>query len=766
MATAAESPSLGTVFSRPFGLTEVWAVGVNTLAKEESWLRDLRLHPDDKPSPAKNKWIYVFNDGMGATGRPDLYAEIFADRNGKLAIVEGRKRLETESDKAPRPSPIPSNAIVLPHTINGDRVYYYFLVARARLNQDALVDLCDYNRDLFIRRDLAQDDAFVKGPDGGDLLPVVDPLTIAVNLHREYERACNEHQYYTVPTERHTPRDAAQVRNRALAYTMAALLKRVTDSNDNLGAKYRGLPERLSGFISDYEQEDGRLRGNREKAARVLCAYLDSRLMSEASAWYPAGKPEHEHWNNVWAFSRRRLIESRAGQAWLEDKLEEADNPKSRDRAILGMLGFLKPEDPLEPLKSPFEAFRKQNAFIVHVYAQIIPIYMQRRKAQLVALAEVDQRRAAEFLKHVQQELAWSTRDLNRFLEWNRVAVQVEVEGGLEKVLARHYERSDQTTGLRTIQSLKRSELAAQAKVERALSVSAGADKKAAAAAAAVDWQEGTGSDTGYKFTSRDASQSPTKENFERGLVTLRVLQSGIEFANFLWTLGKVGNDAFDGENLLALADAMVDATEVFTSVTPDLAKSMGRSHGNMNPKLAGRVSLSHAVGIVGGLIDFAQATIEIRKASVRQDMELAGAQTVVLVGSAAQMVLGFFLGTPILAGIAAAAKMITRSISCRYGTNTLWVGARIEIVRKNPQKNPRKSRVSNAQRSPRRHPFKSGSTASVSIASTDMTGTSLDQPWFNQFRTAAPWPAGCAGRCRHRGYREAFCVAKRGQPS
>src|SRR5687767_7299030 len=127
---------MSTVISRPFRFTEFVLFDCPS-ADEGTW-KPVKLPDDREPPVVKNKFIYVFQL-LGS--KVELYAELFAEPQGVLSVVAGQDARALERDKRPAFTPVGGGpSFTVPHTINGKRAFYFFVVSRIRLPADSIAD--------------------------------------------------------------------------------------------------------------------------------------------------------------------------------------------------------------------------------------------------------------------------------------------------------------------------------------------------------------------------------------------------------------------------------------------------------------------------------------------------------------------------------------------------------------------------------------------------------------------------------------------------
>jgi len=154
------------------------------------------------------RWIYVFRFSSSA-GRVRLSHEIHVNgATHALALTAmvpfENKRVASGADMAPdpnergKPEDLGATTIRFPRRIQGEQVVYYFLATRVRLPSAQILEI---EQDGHMQRWLPPvtfepDDPNVlwpeKGSDQPAIVPVVDPITIALHLHGIYRAALQD----------------------------------------------------------------------------------------------------------------------------------------------------------------------------------------------------------------------------------------------------------------------------------------------------------------------------------------------------------------------------------------------------------------------------------------------------------------------------------------------------------------------------------------------------------------------------------------------
>lgn len=284
---------MSTTISRPFRFTEFQLFDVP--AKDESTWKPVALPSDKEPPRFSGKFVYAFRVLGDDT---QLFAEIFADQQGNLAVFPGRVARATERDKRDQPTPTGSDRFTLPHTINGKRAFYFFIVSRIRLHVSTINDLEVERPPALVALDLEKDDSFlfVGSSDGNSsssetFLPVIDPITIGINLHTRYEQACNELIAFTMEFKEQSDAQRTRVRDRHKALFLAKLLQSVMegDPSDKLGLKNEfknSDPSAVKAYIDAYDKTVQDLVKRRDRLVEPLVHFLAGKLLETTENSY------------------------------------------------------------------------------------------------------------------------------------------------------------------------------------------------------------------------------------------------------------------------------------------------------------------------------------------------------------------------------------------------------------------------------------------------------------------------------------------------
>ena len=249
-----------------------------------------------------------------------------------LSVVAGQDARALERDKRPAFTPVGGGpSFTVPHTINGKRAFYFFVVSRIRLPADSIANFENSRpRSLGPALDLEPDATFLlaAGSDGTTstvetFLPVIDPISIALKLHERYENACNELIGFTMEFAEQTADQRKRVRDRYKALLLARLLRSVVEADpaDKLGLvnEFKGNDATApSRFIDEHDQTVTRLVSTRDKLAEPLLHFLNGKLLIAIEDSYRVFEDADYHrWLQVFALMMERVNESPLGKARL-----------------------------------------------------------------------------------------------------------------------------------------------------------------------------------------------------------------------------------------------------------------------------------------------------------------------------------------------------------------------------------------------------------------------------------------------------------------
>jgi hypothetical protein len=298
-----------------------------------------------------SKWIYAYATGDEAHPKiPFLSREFYVDDQGHLSSLDGAKRLNFEVDVAPDPAPVAGAALA--HTIQGEHQRYVFIGARGRLCMEAIFSIQQMLTKLIIKPGdmMIFKPQYLQPIDSKTFQAlVIDPLTLAESLSLEYQQALDYARAYWIPIEQDpnkpTNEEAEKHRLKLARYQLAKMVEQslVPPGNpldvarflQGNGKDHPGT--KLHDFISEVEIEaDVRVSRARAKV-RTLIAFLKTPLWQEVMGWYlgrdcepksMAAKTIGELFWEAQARTQVRMIETREGQDYLQERLKDPNGPR------------------------------------------------------------------------------------------------------------------------------------------------------------------------------------------------------------------------------------------------------------------------------------------------------------------------------------------------------------------------------------------------------------------------------------------------------
>jgi len=224
------------------------------------------------------RWIYVFRSYINVQSTGQWVAELYLDKGQLSATPMEDARVAPEK----RAKPVSAGkTISFARRVNGHAMAYYFFAARTRLSLAAIDELQLHVQDYVPPHTFEPDDAnlVVKGQE--ILVPVLDPITVAMHLHAYYVEAANDAIEY-VATHKEMPRDEQDaVLRRQKKVLLARVLKAVVDGDKSNTLVNALAPDQaaLDDFLAEYQKQvDARARW-RDRWSAYLCNWLRSRPM-------------------------------------------------------------------------------------------------------------------------------------------------------------------------------------------------------------------------------------------------------------------------------------------------------------------------------------------------------------------------------------------------------------------------------------------------------------------------------------------------------
>lgn len=313
------------VFSRSFRFVEWKFVIASKGTSTPFGDRDQPQHKATKEID-RQKWIYVFRNNHEREGYADVEEEILIDKNCEMAATPWEE-IEKELKARGKPEPL-GKTMCLPRRRLGMPLVYRFFASRVRLPPDQIKEL--KKRITTFAPPVIFDpgkNLSVIERDGELLVPVVDPVTVALHLHAAFSAAADDVINYTAA---HTEnKDRKIVEHRRKKHLLATLLKSIIGEADNKGRnnlvyELKGQQEPLEDFLAHYEAQVQWRVHRRDRLAGFLTRWLESDAIKIAAAAYKgAPKAPWEQFLVPWSHAITRLGESPQGRRYLDALLDD-----------------------------------------------------------------------------------------------------------------------------------------------------------------------------------------------------------------------------------------------------------------------------------------------------------------------------------------------------------------------------------------------------------------------------------------------------------
>ena len=271
------------------------------------------------------KWIYVFRHDPGAKHAP-IREEIRIDERGEMAATPHDA---LEKTLAARGMPVAiGKTVSLPRRVLGKPTVYRFYASRVRLPlpQIKALEACVYKFAPATILDPRDNTSVVQN--GGEwLVPVVDPITVALHFHAAFSAAADDIIDYTAAHEGLSPDERRRVERRRKKHLLATLLKGIIGEKgnkvgDNLVHELKGMQSPLEEFLTHYDQHlDWRIR-RRDRLCTYLVNWLSSDAIRVATAAHQASNA-FAPFLVPWCHAITRLCEAPAGRKYLLSLLDD-----------------------------------------------------------------------------------------------------------------------------------------------------------------------------------------------------------------------------------------------------------------------------------------------------------------------------------------------------------------------------------------------------------------------------------------------------------
>ena len=313
------------VFSRSFRFVEWKFVIAAKFTSTPFGDRDQPQHKATKEID-RQKWVYVFRNNHEREVYAEIREELRIDKSGEIAATPYD---EIEKELKARGKPVSlGKTMCLPRRIFGKPLVYRFFASRVRLPLAQIKELKSKITTFAppVIFDPGKNLSVIEH--GGELLvPVVDPVTVALYLHAAFAAAADDIINYSAAHSEN--RNRRIVERRRKKHLLATLLKSIIGDEKNTGTnnlvhELKGLQGPLEDFLTHYTaQVDWRVE-RRDRLGLYLTRWLESDGMKIAAAAYRgATKAAWFQFLVPWAQSITRLGESKPGRKFLDTLLED-----------------------------------------------------------------------------------------------------------------------------------------------------------------------------------------------------------------------------------------------------------------------------------------------------------------------------------------------------------------------------------------------------------------------------------------------------------
>lgn len=266
------------------------------------------------------KWIYVFRHNVGDKFA-ELRDEIRIDAAGNMAATR-LEDLNAEASKR-KQQPI-GKTLCLPRRVFGKPSVYRFYASRVQLPSEQIraLEKTVYTFLPATNLELGKNTSVVE-KNGELLVPVVDPITVALHLHAAFSAAADDVINYT-----HAHKDLPEAQRKAVArrrkkQLLASFLKSIIGEEKNVSAnnlvhQLKGQQGPLEDFLVHYEAQLQWRIARRERLALYLTRWLKSDAMKIAAAAHQAAhKDAWPQFLVPWCHAVTRLCETVPGREYL-----------------------------------------------------------------------------------------------------------------------------------------------------------------------------------------------------------------------------------------------------------------------------------------------------------------------------------------------------------------------------------------------------------------------------------------------------------------
>lgn len=313
------------VFSRSFRFVEwkyiIALKGASAPLGDHGTPRASATRPLDR-----QKWIYVFRTDYAHETYSPIKEEIRVDADGQMFATPYE---QLEKVVAQRGTPVAlGKTMCLPRRIMGKPKVYRFYASRVRLPLPQIKAL-EKTIHTFAPPTILDpgDNTSVIEKNGETLVPVVDPITVALHLHAAFTAASNDIVNYTAP---HADLPAATQRTvtlRRKKQLLGTILKGIIGdekktSANNLVQELKDSQWALENYLKHYDTNLDWRVGRRDRFATFLTKWLTSDAMAIAAAAHHGARA----WAQFlvpWCHAITRLFDSPRGRDYLTQVLND-----------------------------------------------------------------------------------------------------------------------------------------------------------------------------------------------------------------------------------------------------------------------------------------------------------------------------------------------------------------------------------------------------------------------------------------------------------
>jgi hypothetical protein len=285
------------------------------------------------------RWIYVFRSYARIKSAGVWVEELHLSKDGDIsatpmheaARMEQGMPVPLERDKRPAPVPV-GKAMSFARRINGFAMEYYFFASRIRLPAASIQAIGPNIMAYAPPINFEENDSNMAADKGGaPLVPVLDPITIALHLHACYVAAADDFIDYTTVHAEQSDEKKKQVLARGKKHLLAQLIHGLVDpkvdTNNELVNRLRRQGIDLEDFLTDYNLQIKYRLGWRDRWCGLLARWLTSETMGIlAKAHLFAPLQDFHKLLIPFCLCLTRTSESPAGRALLDNLHDTKDH--------------------------------------------------------------------------------------------------------------------------------------------------------------------------------------------------------------------------------------------------------------------------------------------------------------------------------------------------------------------------------------------------------------------------------------------------------